>query len=174
MGAGEDRRVAWVSLDRFDDDPAVLLTLLASAFARVSPGNADLIADMRGLGVSVLGRAAPRLASAFRTSPVPFVLMLDDLHELRSPACHDVLGVVISGIPRGSQLVAASRSEQPHLPRLRVAGDALELADRRPGPGRGRRRADLRGGPRQPHPRAGRRGDRTDRGLAGRAATSRR
>jgi LuxR family transcriptional regulator, maltose regulon positive regulatory protein len=55
------------------------------------------------------------------------VLMLDDLHVLRSPACHDVLGVVISGIPRGSQLVAASRFEQPHLPRLRVAGDALEL-----------------------------------------------
>jgi LuxR family maltose regulon positive regulatory protein len=36
-------------------------------------------------------------------------------------------GVVISGIPQGSQLVAASRSEQPHLPRLRASGDALEL-----------------------------------------------
>ncbi len=122
----EDRRVAWVSLDRLDDDPAALLTLLASAYARVSPGNSDLIADMGGLGVSVLGRAAPRLASALRTSPVPFVLMLDDLHELQSPACHDVLSVVISGIPRGSQLVAASRSEQPHLPPLRASGDALE------------------------------------------------
>jgi LuxR family transcriptional regulator, maltose regulon positive regulatory protein len=123
----EDRRVAWVSLDRYDDDPALLLTLLASAYARVSPGSAGLIADMGGIGLSVLGRAAPRLASVFRTSPVPFVLMLDDLHELRSPACHDALGVVISGIPQGSQLVAASRSEQPHLPRLRASGDALEL-----------------------------------------------
>ena len=53
--------------------------------------------------------------------------MLDDLHELRSPACHDVLSVVISGIPAGSQLVAASRAEQPHLPRLRASGDALEF-----------------------------------------------
>jgi LuxR family maltose regulon positive regulatory protein len=59
--------------------------------------------------MSVLGRAAPRLASALKASPVPFVVMLDDLHELRSPACHDVLSVVISGIPPGSQLVAASR-----------------------------------------------------------------
>ena len=109
----EDRRVVWVSLDRFDDDPAALLTLLASAYVRVSPGNADLVADMGGLGVSVLGRAAPRLASVLRTSPAPFVFMLDDLHELRSPDCHDVLSVVISGIPPGSQLVAASRSEQP-------------------------------------------------------------
>ena len=128
--ATEDRRVAWVSLDRYDDDPAHLLGLLASAYTRVSSGSPDLIADMSGLGLSPLGRAAPRLASALRSSPVPFVLILDDLHELRSPACHDVLGVVISGIPDGSQLVAASRSEQPHLPRLRASNDALELDTR--------------------------------------------
>ena len=47
----EDRRVAWVSLDRFDDDPAALLTVLASAYARVTPGHADLVADVSGLGV---------------------------------------------------------------------------------------------------------------------------
>jgi len=123
----EDRRVGWVTLDRYDDDPAVLLTLLACAFVRVSPGNADLVADMRGLGLDALGRAAPRLAAAFRASPEPFVLMVDDLHELRAPACHDALGVAISGIPEGSQLVAASRFEQPHLPRLRASGDAVEL-----------------------------------------------
>ena len=126
----EDRRVAYVSLDRFDDDPTILLTLLASAYARFSPGNADLVADMSGLGVSALGRAAPRLASALRTSSVPFVVMLDDLHEVQSPACQDVLSVVISGIPGGSQLVAASRSEQPYLPRLRAAGEALEFTGR--------------------------------------------
>jgi LuxR family maltose regulon positive regulatory protein len=125
----DDRRVAWVSLDRLDDDPAVLLTLLATAYARISSGDADLIADMGGgLGASVLGRAAPRLASTFRSTPSPFVLMLDDLHEIRSPDCHDVLGVVVAGIPRGSQLVAASRSEQPHMPQLRVTGDTWEIA----------------------------------------------
>jgi LuxR family maltose regulon positive regulatory protein len=100
--------------------------VLAAAYGRIS-GHTDLVADVRGLGVSALGRAAPRLASAFRVSPVPFVLMLDDLHELRSPDCHDVLSVVISGIPDGSQLVAASHSEQPHLPRLRALGDAVEF-----------------------------------------------
>jgi LuxR family maltose regulon positive regulatory protein len=126
----DDRQVVWVSLDRLDDDPAALLTLFASAYGRALPDNADLVADVGGLGVSVLGRAAPRLASVLRTSPVPFVLILDDLHELQSPACHDALSVVISGIPRGSQLVAASRSAQPHLPRLRASGDALEFQPR--------------------------------------------
>jgi len=123
----EDRGVGWVSLDRYDDDPAVLLTLLASAYAGVSPGNADLVADMGGLGVDALGRAAPRLAAAFKSSAEPFVLMVDDLHELHTSACHDALGVAIAGIPDGSQLVAASRSDQPHLPRFRALGDAVEL-----------------------------------------------
>jgi LuxR family maltose regulon positive regulatory protein len=123
----EDRRVAWVSLDRFDDDPAIMLASLASAYSGVDPGSADLVADMRSHGVWLLGRAVPRLASAFRASPVPFVLMLDDLHELRSPACHDVLDLLISAIPPGSQLAAASRSEQPHVPRLRAIGDVQEF-----------------------------------------------
>jgi LuxR family maltose regulon positive regulatory protein len=123
----EDRRVAWVSVDRFDDDPAVLVTSLAAAYCRACLAGRDLIDDVGGPRVSVLDRAAPRLAAALRASPVPFVLMLDDLHELQSPACHDVLGVVLAAIPHGSQLATSSRSEQPHLPRLRVSGDALEL-----------------------------------------------
>lgn len=123
----EERPVAWVSLDRFDDDPAVLLMLLASAYGRISPHEVHLTEEMCGLGVSVLGRAAPRLASALRASASPFVLMLDDFQELRTSACHDVMEVVISGIPPGSQLVAASRCDQPHIPRLRAARDAMEI-----------------------------------------------
>jgi LuxR family maltose regulon positive regulatory protein len=124
----ETRPVAWVSLDRLDDDPAALLNLLATAHGRISPDNLDLVANMgSGVGESVLGRAAPRLASAFRNTSSPFVLVLDDLHEVRSPDCHDVLGVVVAGIPRGSQLIAASRSEQPHVSQLRVTGDTWEI-----------------------------------------------
>ena len=116
-----------MSFDRFDDDPIALLVLLASAYGRLDPERADLRVEVRGIGASVLGRAAPRLAAAFGACPVPFVLLLDDVHELQSPDCHDVLGLVIARIPDGSQLVTASRWEQPHLPRLRVSGDALAL-----------------------------------------------
>jgi LuxR family transcriptional regulator, maltose regulon positive regulatory protein len=123
----EARRVAWVSLDRFDNDPASLVALLAAAYTRVDPGRPDLAAQVGGPGRSVLGRAAPRLAAAFGTSPAPFVLILDDLHELASPACHDVLGLLVSRLPAGSQLVTASRAEQPHLPHLRASGTAMEL-----------------------------------------------
>lgn len=123
----ETRPVAWVSLDRFDDDPIALLVMLASAYDRITPGTehlADIVRRHRG---SALGRAAPLVATAFRTSPAPFVLMLDDLQELRDPACHDVLTVVIAGIAPGRQLVTASRAEQPHLTHARASGDSLEI-----------------------------------------------
>ena len=123
----EERPVAWVSLDRFDDDPTVLLTLLASAYAGIALRMDHLPVDVRGRGMSALGRAAPLLTSALKAATTPFVLVLDDLHEVRSPACHDVLSVVLAGVPRGSQVVAASRAEQPHLPRLRASGAAWEI-----------------------------------------------
>jgi LuxR family transcriptional regulator, maltose regulon positive regulatory protein len=125
--ASEDRPVAWVSLDRFDDDAATLMFLMAAAFVTLWPGDDALLSDMRGVGTSVLGRAAPRLASAFRDTPDPFVLMVDDLHELQSPDCHDALSVAMAGIPDRSQFVAASRHEQPHLPRTRASGEAVEI-----------------------------------------------
>ena len=99
--AAEDRRVAWVSLDRFDDDPAMLLVSLAAAYYRAGLGGADLVADMGGPGVSA---AWPRRAAAGRRIP----------RQLRSRSsscwmiftscshltCHDVLTMVISAIPR--------------------------------------------------------------------------
>jgi LuxR family maltose regulon positive regulatory protein len=122
----EHRPVAWVSLDRFDDEPAQLLVSLAIAYCLAGLGGADFVDGMGRPDWPAPGRAASRLAREFRAG-APLVLMLDDLHELNSPACHDILGVLISGIPQGSVLVAASRVEQPHLPRLRASGDALEF-----------------------------------------------
>lgn len=123
----DPRRVGWISLDGFDDDPSALLFLLASAYERAVPEHAGLAAAMSGPDSAALGRGAPRIASAFSRAPAPFLLLVDDLHELRSTDCHDVLGVVLSAIPPGSQVVTASRHEQPHLFGLRGVGDVVEL-----------------------------------------------
>jgi LuxR family maltose regulon positive regulatory protein len=125
--ARESRPVAWVSLDRLDDDPATLLELIASAYGRSNDGR-DLRDEMRGFGISTLGRAAPRLASAMASSAPGFVLMLDDLHELRSSQSLDVLHVLVSRIPVGSQAVMAGRAEAPFTARLRASSDVLDVS----------------------------------------------
>ena len=46
----DERPVAWVSLDRLDDDPAALLTVLAASYG-ISPANADVITAVNGRGL---------------------------------------------------------------------------------------------------------------------------
>ncbi|RXZ51270.1 LuxR family transcriptional regulator [Agromyces fucosus] len=123
----EDRPVAWASIDRLDDDPAALLSLLASACATISAPVSEVALEMRGVGASTLGRSAPLLAAALTSTPVPFVLFVDDLHLADSLSCQDALEIVLTGVPAGSQIVLASRHAQPHLARLRASGEAVDI-----------------------------------------------
>lgn len=123
----EERRVAWVSLDSLDDDPAALLALIAAAFERISPSSSEAIGRMRWQEGSALSRSAPLLASVLARADAPFLLVIDDLHVLSSPACHDVLDVVLDGVPAGSQCVVTSRHEQPYAARRRVDGRLYEI-----------------------------------------------
>jgi LuxR family maltose regulon positive regulatory protein len=130
--ARETRAVAWVSPDRFDDDPATLLSLMASACAGFSPQVAEVVAEIRPVGrstpgQSALGRSAPLLAAALASTTTPFTLFVDDLQLVDSPGCRDVLEVVLQRVPVGSQVVLASRHEQPHLARLRVTEGLFEI-----------------------------------------------
>ncbi len=55
----DERPVGWVTFDRFDNDPATFLYLLAMAFGMVAGADADTLGVMSGVGFSVLGRGAP-------------------------------------------------------------------------------------------------------------------
>lgn len=118
--AAEDRAIGWASLDRFDDSPAALLTLLATASADLSPAAAEVALEMRGVGTSLLSRSAPMLAAALARAPEPFVLLVDDIHFAASLECQDALEIVLSGVPGDSQVVLAGRHEQPWFARLRI------------------------------------------------------
>ncbi|MFC0197399.1 AAA family ATPase [Microbacterium arthrosphaerae] len=126
--AAEDRPVAWASVDRFDDHPVALLTLLATATVDVSADGARIASAMRGVGASPLGRSAPLLARSWATSATPFVLFIDDLHLAASTDCGDALEIVMSGIPDGAQVVIAGRHEPDFLARMRAEGQVFDIA----------------------------------------------
>jgi LuxR family maltose regulon positive regulatory protein len=125
--AVDDPMIAWATIDRFDDDPAALLTLLATASAEFSPSAGIVASEMRGLATTVLGRSAPMLAAALSRASEPFLLVIDDIHSAASDECHDALEVVLAGVPSGSQVVLASRAEQPYFARLRIDVPTLEI-----------------------------------------------
>ncbi len=124
----DPRAVAWVTLDRRDDDPVVLLTYIAAAFDRVEQLDPAVFRAVAAAGTAMWTTSVPRLGATLMTAARPFVLVLDDVDELESRDCLDALAALADHIPEGSRLVLASRGEAPlPLARMRVEGRLLEL-----------------------------------------------
>ena len=109
----DPRPVAWLTVDELDDDPDRLVAAIARALDELEA--ATLV----------------ELADALELREEPFVLVLDDLHHLRSPEAQDVVMAIADAMPYGSQVVAAGRRE-PDLPigRLRAQGRLFDLRAR--------------------------------------------
>jgi LuxR family transcriptional regulator, maltose regulon positive regulatory protein len=121
-------RVAWVSVDRRDNDPVVLLTYIAAALARVEPVDPGLFQVLASPGVSVAGSVVPRLAAAVAGMTRPVTVVLDHLESVENRACLDAVAELALALPAGSRLVLASR-RAPALPvaLLRAQGQVVEV-----------------------------------------------
>jgi LuxR family maltose regulon positive regulatory protein len=97
----DDRPFAWVTLGSDDDDATRLLNRLVDAID----------------GVSLKGR--------------PFVLVLDNVHALRTKGAMDALANTIASLRSDGQVALASRNE-PRLPlgRMRAQREVFELTRR--------------------------------------------
>jgi len=127
--AEHDRRpFAWLSVDQHDNDPAVLLTYVAAALDRVEPIDPPVFDTLASPGVSIAETALSRLGSSLSAKAFPVVVVLDDVHLLQNWECLDAVAALIEHLPRGSQLVIASRGEPPlPLAGLRAEGRMMEI-----------------------------------------------
>src|SRR5918993_2251150 len=92
--------VAWLSLDAADNDPARFWSYLLAALRQtgVAPPNGRL----DGLGLPIGGPDQGfllGLAAALAELAGPVVVVLDDFHQLTSPAVLDGLGTVLGRSP---------------------------------------------------------------------------
>src|SRR5215216_6072967 len=124
----DPRPFVWLSVDRHDNDPAVLLTYLAVGLDRVEPIDPAVLGVLASRGASITQTVLPRLAAALASKALPVVLVLDDVHLLQDQQGLDALAVLVDHLPEGSQLVLISRGEAP-LPvaRWRAEGRLAEL-----------------------------------------------
>jgi LuxR family transcriptional regulator, maltose regulon positive regulatory protein len=126
-----ERPVAWIDLDRGDNDPVVFLSYVANALNRLGPVEPELLDELSTPAPQVDAVVLPALAVELaRVSP--FELILDDVHELSQGRSLAVVNFLLSEIPQGSQVMLVTRVD-PELPlaRYRVSGDLLEIrADR--------------------------------------------
>jgi LuxR family maltose regulon positive regulatory protein len=122
------RRVAWVSVDRRDNDPVVLLTYLAVALDRVEPIDPGVFQALAAPGVLVVATVVPRFASAVSAMTEPVAVVLDHMELLDNRECLDAVAELAVRLPAGSQLMLASRRTPP-LPvaLLRAQGQVVEV-----------------------------------------------
>lgn len=128
--AATDVRVAWLGLDRGDDDPVLFWTYVIAALRTQLPGIGEAALAAMGAGWRALREAAiPSLLNDLLAEPDPIVLVLDDdYHVVSNPQVHATLALLPERMPPALHLVVCPRGEAP-LPvgRLRAEGELLEL-----------------------------------------------
>src|SRR4051812_4057010 len=123
----DSRPFVWISVDEHDDDPVVLVRHLAAAFNGVTPVAPELLRALAGPVDSVWTSVLPQLASAIATAG-PLVVVLDDVHLLRSVESIEVLSAVADHIgDRSSFVVSGRAAPRLPLPALRAAGRLMEI-----------------------------------------------
>jgi LuxR family transcriptional regulator, maltose regulon positive regulatory protein len=129
VATAADATIAWLSLDRHDDDPGRLWTGILGALR--ATGRFPAGARLHQL-VAPVGEVAPAFVDAVVAEMAalgePVWLVLDDVHVLRHAQALDSLALLVRRLHPNIHLVLASRADPPlGLPRLRLEARLREL-----------------------------------------------
>jgi LuxR family maltose regulon positive regulatory protein len=123
------RRVAWVSLDRGDNDPVGFWRYVIAALGTAEPG-------IGATELALLAAPQPPSIQLLLTSVLndlalagsDIVLVLDDYHVVESREVHEAMGFLLDHLPPRLHVVIASRAD-PAVPlaRLRARGELVEV-----------------------------------------------
>ncbi|MGB3715367.1 MAG: LuxR C-terminal-related transcriptional regulator [Candidatus Promineifilaceae bacterium] len=132
--AFQPSNVAWLSLDKNDNDPVRFLTYFTVA---LNQANLDLGQEIQAMLTSSQATAVEPFISAIinevttADTPSSFVIVLEDYHFIDSTAIHDGLIFLLEHLPPQMHLVMTSRSDPPLLlSRLRARDQMVEIRAR--------------------------------------------
>lgn len=120
--------VAWLSLDRNDNDIQSFLSYLISAFQQIQPqlGN-KLLPALQNPQINT-AKLVMQLIHELDTICEPFLLVLDDYHLIEAAAIDEIIQTLLKHAPAQLQIVIAAREDPDlRLARMRANGELLEL-----------------------------------------------
>ena len=132
-------RVAWISLDKGDNDPTRFWSYVIAALQTVHPGlGGPALAMLQSPHPPSIESVLTGLINEIATARTDWVaLVLDDLHTITNPQINDALGSLLGNLPaqsgpgeqgQGIHLTASGRADPPWaLARLRARGELNEL-----------------------------------------------
>ncbi|MFL5628369.1 MAG: LuxR C-terminal-related transcriptional regulator [Ktedonobacteraceae bacterium] len=126
---GSNIPMAWVSLDKADNDPTRFWMYITVALSTIDN-------DIVEQAMSILSLAQPSLTESVVTVlintlnmlPRDCMLVLDDYHVIEDQTVHNSVAFLLDHLPPRMHVTLVSRSEPPlSLARLRAQGQLIEL-----------------------------------------------
>jgi LuxR family transcriptional regulator, maltose regulon positive regulatory protein len=127
--AGGERRIAWVSLDEADNDPARFLSYLVAALRTIEEDIGEAILASLSSPEPLRPEAlAGSLVNEMAALPGELAVVLDDYHVVDAQPVHGIVSFLLDNLPPNVQLVIAGRVDPPlPLARLRARNQMIEL-----------------------------------------------
>jgi LuxR family transcriptional regulator, maltose regulon positive regulatory protein len=128
LRAAVGRSAAWVTLDEVDDDPIAFWCAVATALMPLV--NAEAAEALHRVAASAVEAddLSHAVATALHLATGPISLVLDNLHEIRTPDVHNGLVRLVERPPPNLALLVTTRRDPPWpLPQLRLAGLVSEV-----------------------------------------------
>ncbi len=125
----DERLVAWLSLDRADNDPASFWAYVIAALQTVASGVGErALAHLHAPQRPPIETVLTALLNDLGAIAAGIVLVLDDYHVIDARDVHDGMAFLLDHLPPGLHVVIASRAD-PALPlaRLRARGELVEI-----------------------------------------------
>ncbi len=128
--AGEERPLAWLSLDRSDNTPSTFWTYFFRALQRSDAGvGAHAVATMEAAQLlPPIESLLATLLNEVAALSTELVLVLDDYHVVEAEPVHAGLAFLLEHLPPNLHVVIASRADPPlGLSTLRARGQLAEI-----------------------------------------------
>lgn len=123
----DHRQICWLEVERGDDDPAALFAKVRDALdpSVQIPEPSVVSAPSNNPYVDAI-----RQAMTTGRHPEPFVLVIDDVHRLRSATTNWIIEVLVEHLPASSTLVLVGRSHHDHgsIGRFRLAPGVIDVS----------------------------------------------
>jgi LuxR family transcriptional regulator, maltose regulon positive regulatory protein len=120
--------IAWVSLDRADDEPVVFWSYLVAAISAAAPDAGAAARELLDAPRATTAQLLVALINGLAGCRTELVLVLDDLHLIEGREIHEGLAFLLDRLPSTIHLVILTRSDPPlPLARMRVRGDLVEV-----------------------------------------------
>ncbi len=122
-------RVAWISLDKGDNDSARFWAYFVAALGGLQAGlGENALALLHSPKPPPIETVLAPLINEIATIPASFTLVLDDYHTIESQPIHNGVAFLLDNIPPQMHLVIATRTDPPlPLPRMRGRGEVVEI-----------------------------------------------